>query len=132
MIGEMVKKSKILGVPSVVYTFDPPPCSYFEGAAILTPVQEKLQRLSELGVEHVVARFDAAYLSRSPRSFIEELAELNPVEVLVGKDFRFGRNREGRLVIWSSSAGRRHGLLPPRISDFFHPYSPSHRPLRNG
>ncbi|MEK4799354.1 FAD synthetase family protein [Thermoactinomyces sp. FSL K6-2592] len=98
VIGEVVKKSKSLGVPSVVYTFDPPPRSYFEGASILTPIHEKLRRLCELQVDHVVvANFDAAYLERSAKDFIRELSNLHPVEVMVGKDFRFGRGREGGL-----------------------------------
>lgn len=98
LIGEMVKRSKDLGVPSVVYTFDPPPRAYFEGARILTPIQEKLRRLFELQVDHVVvANFGAAYIARSAADFIRELANLHPVEVMVGKDFRFGRGREGGL-----------------------------------
>lgn len=98
VIGEMVKKSNALGVPSVVYTFDPTPRSYFEGACILTPIQEKLRRLFELGVDNVVvAKFDEAYLSRSVADFIRELTNLHPAEVMVGKDFRFGRGREGGI-----------------------------------
>lgn len=66
-----------------------------EGACILTPIQEKLRRLFELGVDNVVvAKFDEAYLSRSVADFIRELTNLHP-EVMVGKDFRFGRGREG-------------------------------------
>lgn len=81
LIGEMVKRSKDLGVPSVVYTFDPPPRAYFEGARILTPIQEKLRRLFELQVDHVVvANFGAAYIARSAADFIRELANLHPVE----------------------------------------------------
>ncbi|SFJ43901.1 FAD synthetase family protein [Thermoflavimicrobium dichotomicum] len=99
VIKEVVTKSKALGVPSVVYTFDPPPRSYFEGASILTPIQEKLRRLFELQVDHVVvAKFNAAYLARSAADFILELSRIHPVEVIVGKDFRFGRGREGGLV----------------------------------
>lgn len=98
VIGEMVNKSKALGVPSVVYTFDPPPRAYFEGARILTPIQEKLRRLFELQVDYVVvANFDATYLTRTAADFIRELANLHPVEVMVGLDFRFGRGREGGL-----------------------------------
>jgi riboflavin kinase/FMN adenylyltransferase len=98
VIGEMVKKSKALGVPSVVYTFDPTPRSYFEGANPLSSIEEKLRRLFDLGVEHVVvANFDITYLTRSVADFIRELTNLSPTEVMVGKDFRFGRGREGGL-----------------------------------
>ncbi|WP_408011114.1 FAD synthetase [Pseudalkalibacillus sp. A8] len=96
VIRETVKQGRIYKFPSVVYTFDPPPRCYFQGAHMLTPIDEKLHRIAELEIDHiVVARFDESYITRSSASFIKELARLNPVEIIVGKDFRFGRNREG-------------------------------------
>lgn len=91
-----------LGVPSVAYTFDPPPKAYFQGAAVLTLLPEKLKKLEALGVEHVVvARFDRVWAARSAQQFIEELEALGPLEVWVGKDFRFGRGRAGDVEILS-------------------------------
>ena len=98
VISEAVKKARILGVPSLVYTFDPPPRHCFQGARILTPVPEKLVRLEKLGIDHVViVRFDELYASRPPLDFIKNLMNLNPLEIMVGKDFRFGKNREGDI-----------------------------------
>ncbi|MGG0240272.1 FAD synthetase [Bacillus rhizoplanae] len=98
VIREAVKKARILGVPSVVYTFDPPPRHCFQGARILTPVPKKLVRLEQLGIDHVIiARFDELYASRHPLDFIKNLMNLNPLEIMVGEDFRFGKNREGDI-----------------------------------
>lgn len=98
VIKEAVKKARSLGVPSVVYTFDPPPRNCFQGARILTPVSQKLVRLEQLGIDHVViARFDKLYASRHPLDFICYLKKLNPLEIMVGEDFRFGSNREGDI-----------------------------------
>lgn len=81
-----------------VYTFDPPPRTYFTGARVLTPLPEKLRRLDTLGVDDVVvARFDANYATRGARTFLEEIATLNPLEIWEGQDFRFGGDREGDL-----------------------------------
>jgi riboflavin kinase/FMN adenylyltransferase len=100
VIRETIEKSKNLNVPSVVYTFDPPPKSYFQGARVLTPLPEKLYRLGKLGVDHVVvAVFDELYTKRCPLHFIEELKRANPMEVIVGHDFRFGKKREGDIRV---------------------------------
>jgi len=98
VIGEAVERSKVLGVPSLVYTFDPPPRFYFQGVRILTPVEEKVALLKQLKVDHVVvAQFDKFYISRHPMDFINDLKDFCPLEISVGSDFRFGKNREGDI-----------------------------------
>lgn len=100
VIREMVRKSRSEGVPSVVYTFFPPPRAYFQGAQILTNPDEKVRRLRELGVDHVVlATFDEGYLKRTAKDFIAELATMNPKSVIVGEDFRFGNKRAGNVSL---------------------------------
>jgi riboflavin kinase/FMN adenylyltransferase len=85
-------------VPLVVYTFDPPPRVYFQHTLLLTPLVEKLERLEALGVDHViVASFDAVYIGRGVGIFLNELSALNPKEIWVGSDFRFGSNRDGDI-----------------------------------
>ncbi|MGG1661970.1 FAD synthetase [Brevibacillus sp. NRS-1366] len=96
VIRRLIERSKSLGVPSVVYTFDPPPRFYFQGARVLTSLQEKTDRLAKLGLDHaVIARFDESYTRRRAIDFLEELKGLGPQEILVGNDFRFGRSRGG-------------------------------------
>lgn len=98
MIRKAVEKSRELHVKNVVYTFDPPPRSYFQGVRVLTPIPEKLNRFNELGVDHVVVvRFDQSYVTRKAICFIQELQRLHPVEIFVGEDFRFGKNRKGDI-----------------------------------
>ncbi|WP_242224824.1 adenylyltransferase/cytidyltransferase family protein [Bacillus cereus group sp. BfR-BA-01380] len=98
VIRKAVEKSRELHVENVVYTFDPPPRSYFQGARVLTPISEKLNRFNELGADHiVVVRFDQSYVTRKAICFIQELQRLHPVEIFVGEDFRFGKNREGDI-----------------------------------
>ncbi|MBC6975048.1 FAD synthetase family protein [Bacillus sp. Xin] len=100
VIRNAVEKAKNLQITNVVYTFDPPPRSYFQGAQVLTPIDEKLNRFQKLGVEHVIViRFDEVYVTRSASHFIQELQRLCPVEICVGEDFRFGKNREGDIEL---------------------------------
>lgn len=98
LIRQAVARARTLGVPSVVYTFDPPPRCYLQRVPILTPLEEKVRRLAQLEVDHVVvANFNEAYMSRSAEVFIEELRALHPLEIWVGRNFRFGRGRQGGL-----------------------------------
>ncbi|WP_209121064.1 FAD synthetase family protein [Alkalihalobacillus sp. BA299] len=98
IIREMVEQSKHLNVPSVIYTFDPPPRVYFKNATPLSSIEEKFDKIVKLGVDHViVANFNAQYLNRSVQHFMEELSSLNPQEIIVGNDFRFGNNRSGSI-----------------------------------
>lgn len=98
VIRQAVQRAKKLKVPSVLYTFDPPPRVYFQGARMLTTVHEKLAKIEKLGVKHsVVASFNDAYASLGPFEFIETLNRLNPVEIMVGEDFRFGKDRIGDI-----------------------------------
>ncbi|MFD1708268.1 FAD synthetase [Siminovitchia sediminis] len=98
LIERVVNRSKEMGVPSLVYTFDPPPRVYFQGARMLTSIEEKLERLATLQVDHVVvAPFDFSYTQQRAIEYIKELSSLNPSEIIVGGDFRFGYKREGGL-----------------------------------
>ncbi|WP_423410537.1 FAD synthetase [Heyndrickxia sp. MSNUG] len=100
VIRQAVQRGRKLMVPSVVYTFDPPPRVFFQGVRMLTTVEEKLFKMEKLGAHHsVVARFDEMYARRSAYEFIETLAKLNPLEVMVGGDFRFGKDRLGDIAL---------------------------------
>ncbi|MBI0576910.1 FAD synthetase family protein [Neobacillus cucumis] len=88
-----------LGVPLVVYTFDPPPRVYFKNALLLSSLTEKLLKLQSLGVDFcLIAPFNEHYMTKDVSSFIEEITELNPVEIWEGPDFHFGKNREGNIA----------------------------------
>ncbi|KQL44271.1 FAD synthetase [Brevibacillus choshinensis] len=98
LICQARKRALVLGVPLVVYTFDPPPRVFFQQAMQLTTIEEKLHRLEHLSVDHVVvAGFDAEYSTREGSSFLRELRDLHPLEIWVGHDFRFGSNRGGDI-----------------------------------
>ncbi|WP_459501146.1 FAD synthetase [Bacillus sp. C1] len=100
VIRNAVKKSKEMEITNVVYTFDPPPRAYFQGAQVITSIDEKLNRFQDLGVEHVIViRFDELYVKRTASHFIQELQRLCPAKIYVGEDFRFGKDREGGIEL---------------------------------
>ena len=100
VIKNAVETAKALKITNVVYTFDPPPRSYFQGAQVLTPIDEKVKRILNLGVEHVIViRFDESYLTKSASCFIQDIKRLSPVEIFIGQDFKFGKDREGNIEL---------------------------------
>lgn len=99
LIGQAVRRAHRLQVPAVAYTFDPPPRTLFQQAAILTSLPDKLRRLAALGIDYtIVANFNQTYLKRTAAQFITELTQLNPTEIWVGSDFRFGQGRTGSVT----------------------------------
>jgi riboflavin kinase/FMN adenylyltransferase len=100
------------GLPSVVYTFDPPPKVYFGQAEPLVPLSQKLARIAACGVDHiVVVRFEQDYARRTAADFIAEIGELNPRLILVGEDFRFGSCKSGTVALLRKHFETR--TLPP-------------------
>ncbi|SDI40645.1 riboflavin kinase/FMN adenylyltransferase [Alteribacillus persepolensis] len=96
LINKAASRAKTLGVPSVVYTFNPPPRSFFQQTQVLTSVEEKVELIKRLGIDYVVvADFNKEYASREAIAFVHELQALSPKEVWVGPNFQFGKGKQG-------------------------------------
>lgn len=85
---------------ATVVTFDPHPREFFSGETrqLLTPTEEKSDRLAAIGIEQLVLLpFDRDLAALSPREFVAEIliAKLQAKEISVGADFRFGKERTG-------------------------------------
>jgi len=99
----VVSRARARSGEAVVYTFDPHPRKVLQPdrpLGLLTTLDQKLARLEELGVDAVVVeRFDREFAAMPPERFVREFVHrrLRPVEVYVGYDFRFGRDREGSM-----------------------------------
>ncbi len=99
----VVRRAKDLAGEAVVYTFDPHPRKVLRprGAPrLLTTLEQKLELLEDAGADVVVVEpFTREFARTSADHFIRHHlhARLNPVEVYVGYDFHFGRDREGSM-----------------------------------
>lgn len=99
-----------LGLPAVVMTFDPHPEEYFRGADSsprLTNLSTRYFALDECGVDIMLSlRFDDRLASTEASTFIREILgrALAVRYLLVGDDFRFGRDRLGDFSLLSSLA----------------------------
>lgn len=103
LIRQAVKRARELDVPSVVYTFDPPPRAYFQKQIVLTSLDEKLALMEKLTVDYIiVASFNEHYAARPSADFLDELIQIGACEVWVGSDFRFGKGKEGDIKFLSN------------------------------
>ena len=101
IISQLKKIGVKHGLPTVVIIFEPQPQEYFSpenAPARLTRLREKIERLSLLGVDRMVClKFNEELANLSARQFVELLLidGLHIRHLLVGDDFRFGRDRQG-------------------------------------
>ncbi|MES2925592.1 MAG: bifunctional riboflavin kinase/FAD synthetase [Pseudomonadota bacterium] len=116
------------GVESCVLTFEPHPRDYFAGAhhkpelapARIGTLRDKLTELARCGVQRtVVLPFDARLAAQSPDAFIDEVLVrgLGARYVLVGDDFRFGRQRAGDYAMLDA-AGQAKGFDVARMNSY--------------
>lgn len=81
-----------------VLTFSPHPEEILKGRKgfLILTEEERKNKLLQFGADVVIVqKIDASFLSLDPVDFVEELAAFNPSWVVIGKDFRFGRERKG-------------------------------------
>jgi riboflavin kinase/FMN adenylyltransferase len=102
ILRTVVDRAKDLDGQAVVYTFDPHPRKVLrpeKGPALLTTLEQKLELLERAGVDVVVVEpFTPEFSRTGADEFVHILHErIQPLEVYVGYDFHFGRDREGSM-----------------------------------
>ncbi|MGZ4122375.1 MAG: adenylyltransferase/cytidyltransferase family protein, partial [Tumebacillaceae bacterium] len=96
LIGKAKEIAALSGLPASVLTFYPHPRQVLgkgSYANLLTPFDEKMRVLRELGVQIVyVVDFTMEFAAQTAEEFVHRfLAALNPQTVVVGFDYAFGR-----------------------------------------
>jgi riboflavin kinase/FMN adenylyltransferase len=101
--------------PSLVMCFEPTPREFFhreEAPARLSSFREKYRQFAACGVDRFLClKFDRSIAEMSPEDFIRELLVegVGVRHLVVGDDFRFGRNRAGDFATLEE-AGRSFGF----------------------
>jgi riboflavin kinase/FMN adenylyltransferase len=94
-------------VPTIV-TFDPHPAQVLapdRAPRLLGTLEQRLEGFEALGIEQVrVLTFDRALADERASDFIRRVlaGDLHAWEIVVGKDFRFGHDREGDVALLSA------------------------------
>lgn len=112
---------------SVVLTFDRHPFATVwpeKTPKLITTLEQRLAAIRAAGVDVVVvAKFDEEMAETTPREFFERIIveRLKAATVIVGPDFRFGKNRAGdfkKLAEYGVEKGVSAVAIPPmRIDD---------------
>jgi len=89
---------------SVVLTFSPHPEAFFrrDRFFLIQPPEEKLNMISRFHVDlSVVIPFDKTFSTLSPTRFVEDilLDSLHSRFIVVGRNFKFGKNRKGDVKL---------------------------------
>jgi len=115
LIRTMIRRARSLKGTAVVMTFFPHPIRVLRpdiDLPLLISLRHRLRLIEKLGADVcLVVRFSKSFARLSPERFIEKylVNKINPREVFVGHDFRFGQNRSGSLEYFQN-AGMQHGF----------------------
>jgi riboflavin kinase / FMN adenylyltransferase len=135
VLARLVGRSRAVGWPSLLVTFEPHPLEVLNPAAaplLLTTRDEKLAVLAATGLDYVaIVPFTPAFSTRSAEDFVDRsLRErFRMQELLIGHDHGFGRGREGNVETLRSlgaSRGFRVEVVPPVDGEAGEPVSSSH------
>ena len=103
LINHLIEQGKKLNLPTVVMLFEPQPLEFFSkqnAPARLTSFKEKVQLIEKLGIDYIIAvPFTQTFANMSANAFIQDwlINKLNAKYIVIGDDFRFGRDRKGDI-----------------------------------
>lgn len=101
VLADAARDAVARGIGAALLTFSPHPAVALGRSAppLLTALPRKLELFARVApsVEPIVERFDEAFAAQSPEQFAEEVlaARLGARVAVVGKNFRFGKDRAG-------------------------------------
>ena len=110
VLAKVVAIARQMQLPSCVMLFEPQPLEVFAGDAAparLTRFREKYEALARLGVDRLLCvHFTPAFAAQAPEQFIQQLLlkQLGVEQLIVGDDFRFGKNRSGSFDLLALAA----------------------------
>lgn len=112
IIQVALQRARELEVPAVAVTFDRHPQQALQpedAPPLLTSLTTRLRLLLETGVQDVlVLRFDRDFAQLSAEAFLQFILQdhLNARYIVVGRDFRFGHQRQGGVDYLYEVRGR--------------------------
>ncbi len=114
LFHEVIEKADAIGGTSVAMTFEPHPMRILKQnnrPPLITIYQQKEELIQRTGIDVMICvPFTKAFASLSAREFIEDLLiqKIGMKAIVVGKDYSFGKNREGNLQALKAFAEEMH------------------------
>lgn len=123
MLSLLVQQARKQNIAATVLTFEPHPIEFFapqKAPARITTLRDKLTVLQQCGIDQVVVlRFDQKLANLAPTEFINLLSSqgLHARYILIGDDFRFGRQRQGDYQLLRELSGQ-YGFTVESMNSF--------------
>lgn len=123
VLTQLAMKGDTLGLPAVVITFEPQANEFFSpenAPARLSRFREKVEALRAYSIQQLcVLRFNQKLAQMSAQDFIQRLLVdgLNVRYLVVGDDFRFGKDRQGDFALLQQ-AGQQFGFQVVNMHTF--------------
>lgn len=125
VFGRLFSAARSLHVPTVLITFEPLPLEFFASSQSplrLQRLRDRVDVLKKAGLDYLwVLRFDASFANLAATDFVQHILcdTLRARHILVGDDFRFGKNRGGDFGLLEQ-IGRERGFTveaTPTVAD---------------
>lgn len=110
LFHEVVEKAEAIDGTSVAMTFEPHPMRVLNGAnhpPLITILDQKIELIRRLDIDVlIVVPFTRQFAALSPREFVEDvlIRKIGMTAIVVGKDYTYGRNREGTVGLLKTFA----------------------------
>ena len=103
LFQEVVRKSREIDGTSVAITFEPHPMQVLQKnyqPPLITLLEQKTELIELAGIDVLVCvPFTRQFAAMTPREFVEDvlIRRIGMVAIIVGRDYSFGRHREGNV-----------------------------------
>lgn len=106
IIDRLKTRAREVNGETVIITFHPHPrkviSSEFTGVRLITTLQERIELLAALGVDHlVIVPFTEVFANQTAEEYIADfiVKKFHPHTIIIGYDHRFGRDRGGNYQL---------------------------------
>ncbi len=103
LFQEVIDKSKAIDGTSVAMTFEPHPMQVLKKnyqPPLITLLEQKIELIDRTGIDIMICiPFNRQFAALTPREFVEDILirKIGMAAVVVGRDYSFGRHREGNV-----------------------------------
>jgi riboflavin kinase/FMN adenylyltransferase len=114
ILRKTIQRAKEIGGVSAVYTFQPHPLNVLKPShepLKLTTFEERVSLIENFGINYLICeKFTRRFSEKSPEEFIKTIIydRIHPMEIVIGIDYAFGKNRKGSIELLKNMGEKYH------------------------